>query len=780
VLLRATDLLDTQCFQLMRNRNHIEEFSRITGIKNVRVQWRQHRFAAILFVFALLVAFPYRKALVIERTPKPGEIAKHTVTAPFNIDISKPDSLFQRDIRAAESSIAPVFKKDRHSVRQVSESLDTLLQLIKTVATISPEDSIHYTATEKLETTFSPEEIAAVKKNIPLFESFCDTIKTSLHRGLLSHVPIENLGEIELYREKYDGQFRHVITSSLSVTAISISGDTTIHKSSLQTIPDLYHTLFEMIDENSPHHATLTSVLYTLFDNNVRPTLLYDGNEMSKRRELARNNVKSILRTVPRNVEIVRKHQIVTPSIVENLNALQEQYHQRYASSITLKSIISQCTTLMLLMGLTFILIRSLRGLVPRGVSKVTFFKTLSLIMAVSFVIIRIGAIVMKSVAPEVLSNSSAIVYTAVPMVIGSLMAAALFNKETGFIISVFFSVYGSILGGYDPIIPLGVLISGGIVSGLAASLRYRRDFLSMVVWIAVTNILIGITMILIDGTNPTMALFAKTLLFSVANAVATVAFSFLLLPLFEQLFHLTTDMTLMELADMNHPLLKRLAIEAPGTYNHSIMVANLAEAAAESIGADGLLCRVVSYYHDIGKLKKPHNFIENQYSKRNIHDKISPSMSVRIIAGHVREGLELAEEYRLPQAIKDVIPQHHGDGPISFFYHKAMEEKADGVELDIRDFSYGGPKPQTRENAVVMIADSVEAASRMMKSTSLKDVRESVKKIIWSKVAQNQFDECGLTLSDLSEITNGMMPILEGVFHSRIEYPEEEEREDG
>jgi cyclic-di-AMP phosphodiesterase PgpH len=252
-----------------------------------------------------------------------------------------------------------------------------------------------------------------------------------------------------------------------------------------------------------------------------------------------------------------------------------------------------------------------------------------------------------------------------------------------------------------------------------------------------------------------------------------------LLMPLFEQFFHLTTDMTLMELADMNHPLLKRMAIQAPGTYNHSIMVANLAEAAAESIGADGLLCRVVSYYHDIGKLKKPQNFIENQHYKKNVHDRISPSMSVRIITGHVREGLELAEEYQLPQAIKDIIPQHHGDAPIAFFYHKACEEKGE-TEIDIRDFSYGGPRPQTRENAIIMIADSVEAASRTMKSTTIKDIRAMVKKIISGKIAHDQLDECGLDLNDLSEMVNGMMPILEGVFHSRIEYPEEEEKDNG
>jgi len=743
-------------------------------------EWYNHRYAFFLFLISLIVAFPYHRPIPLEQYPKIGEFSQQTIIAPFSIPILKSDSAYQREIQNAESSVSPVFSYHEQSAKSVLAQLDTISKNVTLLANKSSDEASSQRALTKLQHFFSHEEIVALTKNLTTLRVLNNEIKLGLSKGILSHIPVKSIAEVEQYKDKYDARFYYIITTAQGITLNTVHGDSTCQINTFTTIPDLYSTLFEKLNNSSNDQTQLASALFIIFDKIVKPTLLYDQHVTSKRKLDARNLIKKTLRTIPKNVEIVRKHQIVTASIAENLDALQQKNHEQFSSTIVVKSIVSQFTMLFLLIILSVILLRSLRKVAPQGVDILTYFNTLALIVAVSFIIIRIGAAIMTSVAPDVLEHSSAIAYTAVPMVIGVLMASALFNKESGVILTIFFSVYGGILGDNDPIIPIGILISGGIVSGLAASMRYRKDFLAMVLWVALTNILIGLTIIFVDGTDPSLTILTKTVLFSITNAVATIAFSFLLLPIFERLFHLTTDMTLMELADMSHPLLKRLAIEAPGTYNHSIMVANLAESAATAIGADGLLCRVVSYYHDIGKLKKPQNFIENQHSKKNIHDKIPPLMSVRIITSHIKEGIELAHQYKLPQAIKDVIPQHHGDGPISFFYHKALEEKLENTDIDINDYCYGGPKPQTRENAVVMIADSVEAASRNMKNIPLKDVRESIRKIIWSKVAQNQFDECGLTLCDLSEIINGMMPILEGIFHSRIDYPEEEEHDDG
>jgi putative nucleotidyltransferase with HDIG domain len=257
----------------------------------------------------------------------------------------------------------------------------------------------------------------------------------------------------------------------------------------------------------------------------------------------------------------------------------------------------------------------------------------------------------------------------------------------------------------------------------------------------------------------------------ALAGIVASVFMAMVLLPFFERVFDITTDMTLIELSDMNHPILKQLSIQAAGTYNHSVLVGNLAESAAQAIGANALLARVASYYHDIGKIDKPDYFVENCLGDKNRHNKLSPTMSALIICSHVKEGVELAKKYKLPKIIQDIIMQHHGDSPVSFFYEKALEQDPH-KQVQEKDFRYPGPAPQTSEAAIIMLADSVEAASRSLATSSPKLLRELVKKIIRDKFLAAQLDGCGLTLRDLNDITDGFMPVLQGIFHSRVEYP--------
>ena len=241
-------------------------------------------------------------------------------------------------------------------------------------------------------------------------------------------------------------------------------------------------------------------------------------------------------------------------------------------------------------------------------------------------------------------------------------------------------------------------------------------------------------------------------------------------LPLWEQLFKVVTPMRLLELANPNHPLLKRLLMEAPGTYHHSIVVGNLAEAAAEAIGANALLTRSAAYYHDIGKLQRPYFFAENQLGGENPHDSITPELSKRILTSHPRDGLALAIKHNLPQAVQDVIMEHHGTTPVMYFYHKAVKESDTQVQLD--DYRYTGPKPRTREAALIMLADSVEAGARALSDHSPEKLDEFVQHIVNIKLEDGQFDDCDLTLRDLGTITNEFRKVLVGIFHERVAYP--------
>jgi len=274
-----------------------------------------------------------------------------------------------------------------------------------------------------------------------------------------------------------------------------------------------------------------------------------------------------------------------------------------------------------------------------------------------------------------------------------------------------------------------------------------------------------------------------------VATGVLASILTVLTLPLFETCFDITTDITLLELSDLGHPLLQRLAMEAPGTYHHSLVVASLAQAAADEIGANSLLTRVCSYYHDIGKLTKPDFFAENIHMQVNPHDDLPPSMSTLVITAHVKEGLTLALLHKLPEPIQRVIVEHHGTSLISCFHHKArtqlefeLGKKTSGTngssaKVDESDFRYSGPKPSTKESAIISLADSVEAASRSLEKTTPGHLESLVNEIVFVKLKDEQLENCDLTMEELARIKRSFVFTLTNMLHGRIAYPKDEDR---
>jgi putative nucleotidyltransferase with HDIG domain len=261
-----------------------------------------------------------------------------------------------------------------------------------------------------------------------------------------------------------------------------------------------------------------------------------------------------------------------------------------------------------------------------------------------------------------------------------------------------------------------------------------------------------------------------------VVPLAATSLFFFGIAPL-EKPFGRTTHISLLELADTNKPLLRRLVVEAPGTYTHSMIVGYLSEAAAEKIGADPLVARVASYYHDIGKIRRPHFFIENQ-NIENVHDRMNPTLSALVITSHIKDGLEIAQEFRVPKIVLDIINQHHGTSLVQYFYNQYTGEQEPSTALE-QQFRYPGPKPQTKEAAVVMLADSVEAASRGLSKPTLAKIELLVNNIVADKLRDGQLDECELTFKDLSRITDCFVRGLTSIMHARIDYADATSGED-
>ncbi len=310
----------------------------------------------------------------------------------------------------------------------------------------------------------------------------------------------------------------------------------------------------------------------------------------------------------------------------------------------------------------------------------------------------------------------------------------------------------------------------GGTAASLGARVARRRSHTwAYIAIIAGAYVVAAVTLGLLRSREAPEIMAAAV--WGTMNAVASALIAVGFLPLFESFTRITTDQTLLELTDMNHPLLQRLQREAAGTFAHSLNVANLAEAAARAIDADALLTRVGSYFHDIGKMLKPQYYIENQPHGRNPHDKLKPATSAAIVRGHVLDGMKLAEEAKLPGSVKAFIAEHHGTQAISFFYDRARELDP-GAEPDARDYAYPGPRPRSRETAIVMLADSVESAARVLPDPTSDRIRALVDRIVEAKMSQGQLDETPLTLGEISRIKEQFVVGLSGMYHQRIDYP--------
>ncbi|GBE41185.1 MAG TPA: HDIG domain-containing protein [Nitrospirae bacterium] len=365
--------------------------------------------------------------------------------------------------------------------------------------------------------------------------------------------------------------------------------------------------------------------------------------------------------------------------------------------------------------------------------------------------------------------DPSILVY-AIPLATGSMLAALLIDIHTAIVFTVITSLIGGLWLG-NPLFSIYVFASGltaafGVIRCKKRSAIWRASLL-----VSLVSLFTVLSIALFSGeflTIDTLRIAGTAFI----NGILVATLVSALLPLFEYLFKLTTDISLLELLDLNQPLMHELLVEAPGTYHHSIIVGNLAEAAAEAVGVDPLLARVSAYYHDIGKIKKPDYFIENQIVSVSKHENLAPRMSSLILLSHVKEGVELAKIHKLPKVIRDIIQQHHGTSIQTFFYQKAKEQHDDLTPISEEDFRYPGPKPQTRVAALVLMADAVEAASRVLTDITPQRVSILVDRIINHCFIDGQLDNCELTLKDIREIRSTFVYLLTSMYHKRINYP--------
>ena len=492
----------------------------------------------------------------------------------------------------------------------------------------------------------------------------------------------------------------------------------------------------------------------------VQPNRLFDKSKTASAVAGAERLVAPVYSQVFAGDIVVRTGQIVTPGTIAKLRALGLQNPRLDPGTVA--SIVGLVTFMVSLV--CFWLAREH----PKLFASTKTLLLLALLVALGVLGLRLGSAMLG-----VRLSSSQFGYVGMLWVSATgMLIAALIKPRVALLVTALLAAQSGVVLGNDLRFSVLTLLSAWVAIYAVSDLRSRTDVLRAGALLCGANVILSLLVGQLQGdTRPDMG---QSVMWALVSGLLAVALFGVSAALFERVFGITTPLGLLELSDPNRSLLKRFCELAPGTYTHSILVGNLAVTAAEAIGADALLCRVGALYHDLGKMQRAQFFVENQAGGDNAHERLNPSLSALVVTAHVREGLEIAEQEKLPPIIKSFITEHHGTSLIRYFYHQQCAgDDCEAAPVLEQQFRYAGPKPQSRETAILMLADSVEAASRTLEKPTLGRIEDLVAKITDAQLADGQLDECDLTQRDLRGIREAFVRLLSGMLHSRIDYPE-------
>ena len=673
-----------------------------------------------------------------------GEIARDRVVAPFDFRVQKDETTLRREQEEAALAVPPVFVEDARAHSEMMNRWTTFqdhaLALVSDVR-ISPADRA-----VKLKALGVPiDEDAAEALAAPgRARRALDALGGWLEEVAQSGVIAEKKGGLVL-------GYRNLSLRSGEGEALAPGSRFYEKREALAHIEERAHELFA----SDPRGVHLVVQLAGPF---IQSTVTYDRAETEWRRVQAQGAVSGVVGAVKKDELIVDANERIGADAVLKLRSLRNLELSRSTQSEFLYPPVARMLLMLLFIAAFATYLRMELIAVYRDNGMLAMFTLLTLMVMGS-------AVVLVPIAG--LSEFT------VPIALAPLVVASLMEKRPALVFTLMVAILvTAVLELRAPFVPVAMM--GGVTAVYSVSrLRHRWHFLRAFFAMALAN-LAAILAWDLARTMPA-ALVARDAMWGGLNAFLATTLAFMLLPVVEFLFRLTSDVTLLELSDLNRGLLRRMQLEAPGTYHHSMVVGSLAEAAAEAISANSLLARVSAYYHDIGKLGKPEYYAENEpASSRSRHEKLTPSMSALVVKSHIAEGLELARKERLPLAVRGAIPEHHGTMVMAFFYHKALESDP-GARRE--DYSYPGPKPRSKETAILMLADGVEGASRALAEPTPSRIRGLVQRIIEERVRDGQLDDCGLTLQDLARVRESFIPVLTAIFHVRAPYPDAPKR---
>ena len=747
--------------------------------------WKQ---IGIIICLVILISFLFPRGEALQYSYKLNDVTREPIIAPFTFPILKTTSNYEKDKAAEKKSVPFIFNRQKIIVENQLLEIDKFFKSINILRSaiwrynkskqLYYERKYHLTA-EKAKNEFIADSTSLSMISIDFNNKYPFTMPkdSSWNKYLtvednprklkdwISHKNIvKQICKNRWSEGIYDISIDSIISNKVKVNQGKVPIIT--EKYDFNSLEIAWTKAKEEYINKIDFEDIFSDVGYDIIVEHMIPNLIFD-------RTVTLSNQRLNIKQVPRSKGVVLENELIvdaniriTEDVLQKLNslsfAIDSQNEGKPLNNIW--NFLGRVILLSIVISLFFTFLYMYR---------IDVFKDWKMILLMSIIILF-----QMFLAYWIIIYFQFSEYI-VPVTVGALTLTILFDARIGFMSTVVVSILVGLMMGQN----IDFVISSLFISTVGVynirELRKRSQLFATMFALIGASLIVIVAIGLFKEHSWSKILFDLQLLS--LNSFLAPILTYGIIGLTEMVFEITTDLTLIELLDYDRPLLKRAQRETNGTFNHSIVVGNLAEACATAIGAHSLLCRVGAYYHDIGKMVKPDYFIENQYIADNKHDILKPTMSAKIIRNHVNDGLKLAKEYGLPKIVSDFIPMHHGTTRVEYFYRQALEEvNGDKSKVDESQFRYPGPKPNTKETGILMICEAIEAAVRSIKDPDIMKIEAMIDKIIKQRIDDNQLSECPLTLDELNKIkgtvdgNTGMLHVLRGIYHIRIEYPDD------
>ncbi len=734
----------------------------------------------IFFLFVFLVALMFPSGESIESDYHVGTIwTDKDLIAPFLFPIYKEERDYQREKTLAAQSVHKVFEEDlgvpHSNIDSLQKFFASLQSILDTRAAFRRQQELERKNRHAgkhglaVDSAALSSRIRSIPVNIT--ENEWETLQRLRSADAYEGNPRYQFSLRRLRRDVLLVVNELYLQGILNVRKESVGTGTTIafrKRTDEQITPiskfldvdDLGRAVQQTFISGYKRENDTVSIATKIALSFLSPNIIFQKAQTNKEIAIALDEVPRTVGIVQENERIVATHERITDDVKLKLDSLRKAKAERGADVNQVTTFLGKFLQIFAISFLFGIYLYLFRKRIFHDNSKILLITLIVLLEALlAYVTLHM--------------NAEAPIELLIVVPAASMLLSIIFDSRVAFYCTVTMAFVVAGIRGNDYSIAFFSVIAGSLAVYTVRDIKHRTQIFRSIIFIFLGYFVSIVAMSLERYDSLTSVLNQLTM--AAANAVFSPVLTYGLLIFFERFFHITTDLTLLELSDFNQPLLKELSQKAPGTFNHSINMGSLAESAAEAIGANATLARVGAYYHDIGKITKPTMFVENQLGTINKHERLTPKFSARVIAAHVKDGITLGQEFGLPSVVTDFIPMHHGTTMIGFFYEQALKKKGEFETVDENEFHYPGPKPQTRETGIVMLADAVEASTRSIENPTVQKIEERIDELIKARFMDGQLDECDLTLRDLTRIKVNFVKILTGIHHSRMQYPEQQ-----